>query len=309
MDESAAVAFIERLRWAGDPACPRCGDENVYAMLDRKTGKRERNFRWRCRACAKMFSVRTGTVFEETRLPLRIWCHAFWRCCASKKGVSALQICRECEITPKSALFLLHRVRHAMEIGPDAPKLSGIVEADETYVGGKSRYGAGRNPKTGKRRVGRGTRKTPVFAVVQRGGDVRLSKLDRITAPKLIPAIWEAVDRANTTVMTDELGAYNGVGRGVSGGHMTVKHSARQYVDGKNGEVHSNTVESVFSLIKRGLIGTFHSVSKHHLPRYLSEFEFRWNTRFLDDGERTMAAIRGAEGKRLMYRPPLQAAS
>jgi len=306
MDEAAAVAFIEGLRWGSEPACPRCGDANVYAMRDRTTGERERNYRWRCRGCAKMFSVRTGTVFEETRLPLRVWCHAFWRCCASKKGVSALQISRECDITPKSALFLLHRIRHAMATGPDAPKLSGIVEADETYVGGKPRrgIGAGRNPKTGKRYTGRGTRKTPVFAVVQRGGDVRLSKLDRITAPKLIPAIWDVVDQANTTVMTDEFGAYQGVGRRVSGGHHTVKHSAGQYVDGKNGEVHSNTAESVFSLIKRGLIGTFHSVSKHHLPLYLNEFEFRWNHRYTDDAERTAAAIRGAEGKRLLYRQP-----
>jgi transposase-like protein len=263
-DEAAAVAFIEGLRWGQEPACPHCAAANVYAMRDRKTGEREKNYRWRCRACGKMFSVRTSTVFEETRLPLRHWCHAFWRACASKKGVSALQIARECEITHKSALFLMHRIRLAMETGPDAPKLSGIVEADETYVGGKPRYRAGINPKTGKRYTGRGTRKTPVFAVVQRGGDVRLSKLDRITAPRLIPAIWEVVDQANTTVMTDELGAYHGVGRRVSGGHFTVKHSAGQYVDGRNGEVHSNTVESVFSLIKRGLIGTFHSVSKHH---------------------------------------------
>jgi len=279
----------------------------VYTMKDRKTGERERNYRWRCRDCAKMFSVRTGTVFEETRLPLRVWCHAFWRCSASKKGVSALQISRECEITPKSALFLLHRIRKAMETGPDAPKLSGIVEADETYIGGKPRNRLGRNPKTGKRYTGRGTTKTPVFAVVQRGGDVRLSRLDRITAPNLIPAILAAVDRKNTTVMTDELGAYNGVGRGVSGGHKTVTHSRGQYVDGRNGEVHSNTAESVFSLIKRGLIGTFHSVSKEHLHRYLAEFEFRWNHRYVDDAQRTMAAIRGAEGKRLLYRQPAAA--
>ena len=305
-DEPAAVAFIEALRWGGEPRCPHCEAPNVYAMKDRKTGERERNYRWRCRECGKMFSARTGTVFEETRLPLRVWCHAFWRCSASKKGVSALQISRECEITPKSALFLLHRIRFAMASGPDAPKLSGIVEADETYIGGKPRRRLGINPKTGKRYTGRGTKKTPVFAVVQRGGDVRLSKLDRITAPKLLPAIWDAVSQ-ESTLMTDELGAYTGAGRRLKGGHYTVKHSAGQYVDGKNGEVHSNTAESVFSLIKRGLIGTFHSVSKEHLHRYLSEFEFRWNHRYTDDAQRTMAAIRGADGKRLMYRQPAAA--
>ena len=307
-NEAAAVELIEHLRWGDEPLCPRCRSTEV-AQVKAKDGSRSTRFLWRCHGCKKQFTVRIGSIFEESRLPLRLWCYAFWKSCASKKGISALQIKRESafilgrEITYKSALFLMHRIRFAMGIDHSTPpKLSGIVEADETYVGGKPRYGAGRNPKTGKRRVGRGTRKTPVFAVVERGGDVRLSKLDRITAPKLIPAIWEAVDLANTTVMTDELGAYHGVGRRVSGGHKTVKHSARQYVDGKNGEVHSNTVESVFSLIKRGLIGTFHSVSKKHLPLYLNEFEFRWNHRFEDDGERTAAAIRQADGKRLRYR-------
>jgi hypothetical protein len=168
------------------------------------------------------------------------------------------------------------------------PKLSGVVEADETYVGGKPRRRFGRDPKTGKLPTGRGTKKSPVLAIVQRGGDVRLSKLERITAPKLIPAIWEVVDQASTTVMTDELGAYQGVGRRVSGGHYTTKRSAGQFVNGRNGHVHSNTAESVFSLIKRGFIGTY-------------EFEFRWNTRFMDDGARVVAAIQQGEGKRLTY--------
>ncbi len=310
-DERAAVELVERLRWAGTPVCPRCGDVKVRQMQDEE-GNRNARFLWRCYGCKRQFTVRIGTIFEESRLPLRLWCYAYWKACASKKGISALQIQRESAfvlggepITYKSALFLMHRIRFAMGTDPStAPKLSGIVEADETYVGGKPRNRAGRNPETGKRYTGRGTKKTPVFAIVQRGGDVRLSKLDRITAPKLLPAIWEAVS-PESTLMTDELGAYQGAGRRLKGGHHTVKHSAGQYVDGKNGEVHSNTVESVFSLIKRGLIGTFHSVSKHHLPLYLNEFEFRWNHRFESDGKRTAAAIRKAEGKRLMYREPV----
>lgn len=301
-DEKSAVEFLERARWGSGPTCPRCGSGNVYTMQDRTNSGREKNFRWRCRVCKRMYTVRTNTIMEESRLPLRVWCHVIWRTCASKKGVSALQIQREVEISYTTALYLMKRVREMMGVDHGTPKkLSGIVEADETYVGGKPRWKAGINKATGKRFTGRGTKKTPVFAVVERGGEVRLSKLDRITAPKLIPAIWDVVDQTNTTIVTDELGAYNGVGRRVSGGHKTVKHSAGQYVDGVNGEVHSNTAESVFSLIKRGLIGTFHSVSKAHLPRYLNEFEFRWNTRFMDDGERVVQAIRQAEGKRLTY--------
>lgn len=312
-DEAAAVELVEHLRWGGEPRCPRCESIDV-AHVKAKDGTRNARFLWRCHGCKRQFTVRISSIFEESRLPLRLWCYAFWRSCASKKGISALQIQRESAfvldgkpISYKSALFMMHRIRFAM--GTDhstPPKLSGIVEADETYVGGKPRRKLGSNPKTGKRYTGRGTKKTPVFAVVERGGDVRLSKLDRITAPKLIPAIWEVIDPKNTTIMTDEFGAYHGVGRRVSGGHHTVKHSAGQYVDGKNGEVHSNTAESVFSLIKRGLIGTYHSVSKQHLPLYLNEFEFRWNHRFVDDGERTAAAIRQAQGKRLRYKQPTE---
>lgn len=302
VDEIAAVRLVEDLRWGKEPACPRCGSTDVYQMLKRGSRERRDDFRWRCRDCKRMYSVRTETIFAESPIPMRIWCHLFWRACSSKKGVSALQISRETGLSYKSALFAMHRVRHAMAVAKEEPqKLSGIVEADETYVGGRPRHRGHRNPETGKLRTGRGTAKTPVFAIVQRGGDVRLSKLDRITAPTLLPAIWEAVDLEKTTIVTDELGVYHGVGRRVSGGHHTIKHGDRQYVDGW---VHSNTVESVFSLIKRGLMGTFHSVSKHHLHRYLSEFEYRWNTRDLPDGERTAQAIRQAEGKRLRYHEP-----
>lgn len=296
--EREAVEFMEKWRWGADPACPRCGDAAVYQMRT-KDGERNRDYRWRCRGCKKMFTVRTGTVLEQSKLPVRIWCYAIWRASASKKGYAALQLSRETEISYKSALFVMKRIREMMSTDPSTPrKLSGTVEVDETYVGGKPRYRAGVDPKTGKRQTGRGTTKTPVLAMVERGGEVRMSTLERITAPALLPAIWEAVDQGRTTIVTDELGAYNGVDRRVSGGHKTIRHKDRHYVDG---DVHTNTVEGVFSLLKRGLIGTYHSMSKAHLPRYLHEFEFRYNTRQLDDGERVVAAIRQGEGKRLTY--------
>src|SRR5438552_12515955 len=152
IDEAAAVEFLERQRWGTEPACPRCGDMNVYPMTS--NGQRNKDYRWRCRGCQQMFTVRTSTVFEEARLPLRVWVYALWKAASSKKGISALQLSREMEITHKSALFILRRIRHGVGTDSNAPKLQGTVEVDETYVGGKPRY-------KGVSKRGRGTEKAP----------------------------------------------------------------------------------------------------------------------------------------------------
>jgi len=166
--EALAVAFLEQQRWGDAPACPRCGVVDVYQMKD-VNGDRNKDYRWRCKDCKTMFTVRTGTIFEESRLPLRVWVYSFWKACSSKKGISALQLSREMEITHKSALFVLRRIRHGLgyDAQVDGKKLlTGTVEVDETYVGGKPR-----NPYSGG--TGRGTLKAPVMAMVQRDGDVR----------------------------------------------------------------------------------------------------------------------------------------
>ena len=293
VDDAAAVEFLEERRWGDTPACPgrdgsACGSTNVYKMRDAKTGERNKDYRWRCRECKRMYSVRTGTVFEESRLPLRVWCHAFWRACSSKKGVSAKQIERECEISYKSALYVMHRIRTGLA-DLRAPKLKGTVEADETYVGGKPR----------NRRPGMQGHhdKTPVIGVVERGGEIRYRMMERVTADNLKVALREQVQH-DARLFTDESSAYTKLGREYEGGHQTVNHGRREYA---RGEVHTNTIEGAFSLIKRGVYGTFHSVSKKHLPKYLSEFEYRYNTRHMDDGERVAAAIKRSEGKRLTY--------
>lgn len=291
-NEAAAVEFFENARWGDTPACPRCGSANVYQMRDRATGERNKDYRWRCRDCAGMYTVRTGLILEETRLPLRVWALAFWRACASKKGVSALQISREAKISYKSALYLMHRIRYAMATDwTTAPKLSGIVEADETFIGGKPRY-------RGTGRTGRGARKATVVALVERGGEVRTRHVSSVTAKNLQGAVRDLAAN-DATIMTDEEVSYHGLWKFHGGEHHRVNHTRREYA---RGNVHTNTVEGFFSLIKRGMYGTFHSVSRHHLHRYLSEFEFRYNTRGLDDGARTVAAIRKSEGKRLLYR-------
>ncbi len=253
VNESQAVAFLEQHRWGNAPACPRCGVVEVYKMTS-ADGARNKDYRWRCRGCKQMFTVRTNTIFEESRLPLRVWVYAFWKAASSKKGISALQLSREVEITHKSALFVLRRIRHGLG-SENAPKLTGTVEADETYIGGKVRRpqlskGAGRMPHY------RGAaEKAAVVGMVQRGGDVRFRLMDRITADRLTEVIAENAD-LTCRLITDEHQGYKRVGQAFKGGHEAVTHSAGEYVP-YGTDVHSNTIEGVFSLIKRGVMGTF----------------------------------------------------
>lgn len=294
VDEASAVAFWEKERWGDCPFCPRCADTNVYKMMSGE--KRNKDYRWRCRGCKTMFTVRTNSPLEETRLPLRIWAYAIWKAASGKKGYSALQLSREMEITHKSSLFVLRRLRHGLgEVNP--PKLTGDVEADEVYLGGRPRF---RN--TQKR--GRGAEKMAVFGMVQRGGDVRFKAMNRITAGNLKKVIHENADHT-CRLITDDLNIYRPIGRTFEGGHGIVRHSAKEYVKAGT-DIHSNTIEGVFSLIQRGLMGSFHSVTRKHLPNYLNEFQFRWNTRKLDDGERVQRAIKMLHGKRLEYRESVE---
>lgn len=207
-DEKAAVEFLEKQRWGDHPACPSCGDTDVYQMLDSKTGERQKNYRWRCRGCKHQFTVRIGTVFEDSRIPLRHWCFAFWRASTSKKGVSALEIHRQTGVSYKSALFMLHRIRFAMAPATDElPPLDGIVEADETYVGGRHRRRKGVRGK-----CGRGTDKQPVVALLQRGGGVRATVVPTVSSKTLKQAINEYVDK-KARLMTDEYPAYKKIGK------------------------------------------------------------------------------------------------
>ena len=172
--------------------------------------------------------------------------------------------------------------------------ITGTIEVDETYIGGKPRY-------AGRTKSGRGTPKIPVVGMVQRGGDVRFRMMERLTSDRMIDLLREIAD-GTCRIMTDDLNIYHPVGQVFrTGGHESVVHSRREYKR-RGTDIHTNTVESVFSLIKRGVMGTFHSISRKHLPNYLNEFEFRHNTRKMDDGQRIAKAIRTVEGKRLMYR-------
>ncbi len=238
-DELTAVEFFEKQRWGSTPACVKCGSVDVYKMRDAKTGERNNRFLWRCHDCKEQYTVRIGTVYEESRIELRHWAYAFWRACTSKKGVSALEIKRQCQLSYKSALFMMNRIRFAMAPEPGAPKLSGTVECDETYIGGKPRY-------KGISRAGRACNKVPVFCAVERGGPLRRRIVADVTARTLKGAIREEVDRM-ARIVTDDHTSYIGIGKEFIGGHETVCHSTKEY---SRGDVHTNTVESSHALLK-----------------------------------------------------------
>jgi transposase-like protein len=292
-NELAAVELLEAMRWGENPTCVHCGSASVYKMTDGETGNRSRRYLWRCHDCKRQYTVRIGTVYEESRIELRHWCYAFWRASTSKKGVAALEIKRHCQISYKSALFLMNRIRFAMAPDTDNPKLAGTVECDETYVGGKPRI-------RGNARRGRGTKKTPVFAAVERQGRIRRQVIADVSGRTLKGAIREIVDK-QARLMTDDFVSYNGIGNEYAGGHHVVAHSTNEYV---RGDIHTNTAESSFALLKRGIMGIYHSVSRQYLHRYLWQFDFLWNLRKMNDGERTIMAMKLAEGKRLMYKSP-----
>lgn len=310
-DERTAVEFFERQRWSETPACPRCGDTDVTQMKA-KDGQRHPRFLWRCHGCKQQYTVRIGTIFEDSRVPLRHWAYAFWAACAGKKGVSAMQIQRQTGLSYKTALFLMHRIRYAMTpTDPNPPKLSGIVEADETYVGGKvrnrSRYERRALFQRGLGRVGenlprRDNDKTPVLALIQRGGDVRALVVPTVTAHNVRAVLLAHVD-TSARLMTDEALVYRKAGKPFAS-HESVKHALFEYA---RGEAHINTAESFFARLKRQLYGTHHSVSKKHLHRYVAEVAFKHNTREMEDGERVVTAIQGAEQKRLFYKTPISA--
>ena len=288
-DPNAAREHLERLHWPHGPVCPRCGSLDRITKL---AGKSTRPGVYKCNECAKPFSVTVGTIFEDSKIPLNKWLMAFALINGSKKGFSAHQLHRSLGITYKSAWFMAHRIRLAMDAEPEAP-LGGpdsVVEADETYVGGKQRNRATRTVKP----------KKAVVALVERDGHARSFHVANVNAATLRPLIVTNVDRASA-LMTDESPVYVRTGREFAY-HGAVNHSAGEYVRGVFH--HSNTVENFFSIFKRGVIGTYHHMSEAHLGRYCAEFDFRYNTRCLTDAERTAEAIRGARGKRLMYRQP-----
>ncbi len=303
MNDAEARTYFEKLRWTNGPECPHCKSHNVTRM----EGKKHRVGAFQCNDgnCRQQFTVTVGTVLERSKVSIVNWIMAFHLICSSKKGFSALQLQRELGLgSYKTAWFMLHRIRLAMQEGQlHEPQLSGIVEVDETYVGGKPR------PGSGPAQRGRGTDKTPVMVLVERDGTARSMPVERVDHQTLCGEVHRHVEQSST-IMTDEWRSYNGLGAVYGGGHHTTNHRSRQYSRydaDRDMHVNTNTAESFFSLVKRGHYGVYHQMSKKHLHLYCTEFEFRWNRRKCSDHARMEDAIKGISGKRLYYETPANA--
>jgi transposase-like protein len=295
-DEELARAHLERNRWPDGVTCPFCGSLDAISPL--KGGSMGLGW-YHCNACRDKFTVRVGSVMERSHIPLTKWALAFHLMCASKKGVSAKQMQRMLGFTSyKSAWFMCHRIREAMKPDAKAGPLGGpgkVLESDETFVGGKAKNAHKNKPIPPKR---------PVHALVERGGQVRASHAPDVTAKTLRKTLAKHADR-KSALHTDDALANLSVGKDFAE-HRTVAHTLGEYVS-KDGRAHTQTAESFFAIMKRGVYGTFHSISEQHLQRYCDEFAFKWNTRSslgIEDTERASRAIRGAVGKRLTYRRP-----
>ena len=299
-DEEAAHAFLESILWPDGAECPHCGTVGTAYKITANPAKRVRCGLWKCRECRKQFTCKVGTVFEHARVPLHKALQAAYLLCSSKKGISSNQLSRALEISLKAAWFLSHRVREAMRELYFTDQLGGddkIVEADETYIGGKERNK--HRSKRNKKHIG-GVGKEMVFSLVERGGKVRSMHLPSVSAENLRPVLKAQIDAANTRLMTDGEGQYRLVAP-MFKSHATVNHGIGEYV---RGEASTNTIEGYFSILKRGITGVYHHVSAQHLKRYVAEFDFRYNHRValgVDDFSRTMTALLGVKGKRLTY--------
>ena len=288
-NEDAARAHLEATRWPNGPICPHCGGTERNSRLQ---GKAHRPGLWFCGDCRTQFSVTVGTVFEDSKVPLHKWVYANHLICSSKKGISSKQLERVLKVSYKTAWFMSHRIRKAMEKTPTG-QLGGsgkIVEVDETYYGNKK----GAPVKAG------GSHKHRIVSLVERSGNVRSFHVASVSAENLKPLLRAQIDK-RSHLMTDEATRYWRIGKEFAA-HSSVNHQLKEYA---RGDVTTNTVEGFFSILKRGLTGIYQHVSEQHLQRYVTEFDFRYNNRIalgVNDEARTAKAIKGAADKRLTYR-------
>lgn len=293
----AARKHLERLLWPEGPSCPHCGVVNEATAL--KGASTRPGVYW-CNACQKPFSVTVGTVYESSKVALNVWLYATHLLCSSKKGISSHQLSRMLGVSYKTAWFMAHRIREAMAPAKDAGPLGGegkTVEADEMYIGQKA--GKRKHPGSGGY-----AHKRAIISLVERDGAVRSMQVEAGTRQYVAPMIHKHVNFGGTRIMTDGSPIYRFI---PAAQHETVNHAAGEFV---RGEAHTNTVEGVFSIFRRGMVGTYQHCGEQHLDRYLAEFDFRYSNRIklgVDDAMRADTAVKGAKGKRLTYRRTVQA--
>ena len=278
-NEKAAFKYVESIIWKNGKICPHCGNAAKH----------------KCAECKKEFTVRIGTIFQDSPIPLHKWLQAIFLLASSKKGISSHQIGRTLQLTYKSAWFLTHRIREEMKPSGEIDMMGGegkVVEADETYIGNK-----------GKQKQGaRGwSHKEKVFSLVERGGKVRSHHVQLTNVKTLLPILQNQV-KPETILMTDEAKQYVKIGREFKE-HGVVVHSRKEYV---RGSVHTNTIEGFFSIFKRGMKGIYQHCKSNHLKRYLCEFDFRYNTKDIEDSQRADNIVLGFVGKRLIYRDSIK---
>lgn len=289
-DDDAAREHLEALRWPHGAVCPHCGGADRQSKLE---GTSHRPGLYFCGHCRSQYTVTVGTVFERSKVALHKWVYATHLMCASKKGISAKQLERMLGVTYKTAWFMAHRIREAMNIQPERKlgESDEPVEVDETFWGNKGKQ------KPGARSY---HHQMKVVSLVERNGEKRSYHIPNVS-PKTLRPILNAQIAKKAALMTDEAGVYKKIGKDFAS-HDVVNHSAKEY---SRGAVTTNTVESSFALLKRGLVGTFHAVGEQHLQRYVTEFDFRWNTRQklgYSDADRAAHALKNIGGKRLTYR-------
>ena len=310
-DEASAYKFLEDMRWRGTPVCPHCGnDEKCYYLtpsngVSRKTrtGAASQRRVWRCGGCRKQFSVLTGTVMHGTKIAVRTWVFVLFEMAANKNGVSAREIARKYDLCPRSAWFLVHRIREAMMADPVASPFVGTVVADETFIGGKpkNKHQQGRPARIGG--AGGKAHLQPVLSLVNRDtGEIRSRVVPDVNAATLRKVIADQVHMSASHLHTDAGTQYRAMGKEFAS-HQWVDHSHYEYV---RGDVTTNQAENFFSQLKRSLDGTHHHVSRVHLHRYLAEFDLRYSTRKMTDSERTALIVQRCGGRRLTYRAVVQ---
>lgn len=301
-NEDAAFEHLEGVMWPNGPECPHCGCVGRISKIKPNPEKRVRYGLHKCGDCKKQFTVRVGTVFEASKVPLHKWLQAVYLMTSSKKGVSAHQMHRALEVTYKTAWFMAHRIREAMREGDLSPfgAGGGVVEVDETFIGNDRTI----KPKHTKK--GRGyAHKHKVLSLVDRDtGRARSMVVDDLKAKTLVPILRENIAK-EAVIFTDEAGQYRSLAADFAG-HDFVRHGAGEY---GRGNIHTNTIEGYFSIFKRGMKGVYQHCAKRHLHRYVAEYEFRYNNRSangVEDVTRSEIALRGARGKRLTYNQPNQ---
>lgn len=282
-DQDTCIEYLERRRWGKNITCPHCGHHSPY--------RTNRGFKCSSSDCYKKFSVISGTIFENTKLPLRVWFAAIYLCTSHKKGISSLQLSRDLNISQKSAWFLLHRIREMMA---DTGLLDGVVEIDETYIGGEPKNRHKSKRKKSENVDGRATKKSPVLGILQRVGNVFLAPIKDASVDTLSDSVKSKVEK-HSTIITDGWTGYYYLAKCYN--HEVVEHNHGEYV---RDEFHINSVEGLFSMLKRGIIGIYHQVSKKHLARYCNEFSYRYNTRRMKDNFRFRDVFNNVE-RRLKY--------